>query len=149
MREKCDPFSRPPRGRRRSGLTLTEVLAGLVLLTTVLSAVFVARGRFLRQWADADRQLAASRAADALISHWLASPVDRVPVRGEGDLAGVAGCRWQTRRVLDSTAASLGAKLIRLEVTRVPDGTPNAERLVLAVEFLLPEPKSPPAGEGE
>ena len=144
MSEKCSPSSMPPGGRRRSALTLTEVVAGLVLLTTVLSAVFVARGRFLRQYADADRKLAASRAVDVMIADWLAGPADRVPVRGEGELPGVKGCQWKTSRVTDTTAQALGTKLVRLEVTQIPDGvTSRADRVVLAVEFLLPDPKLP------
>ena len=128
----------------RRGMTLTEVIAGLVLLTTVLAAVFIARGRFLAQWADADRKLAASRAVDSLIGQWLAAPPDRVPVNNDGVLGGVEGCRWSTRRVLQPAATRLGAKVIRLEVTRNPEpGMPRSDRLVLAVEFLLPEdPKS-------
>lgn len=146
MSGKCSPSSTPPGGRRRSGLTLTEVVAGLVLLTTVLSAVFVARGRFLRQHADADRQLAAARAADAMIGQWLAGPADRVPLRGEGELPGVKGCQWTTRPISDATAASLGAIVVRLEVTQIPDGvTSRRDRNVLAVEFLLPDAKA----EGE
>lgn len=125
--------------RRRFALTLVEVIAGLVLLTTVLSAVFIARGRFLQQFADAERKLQATRAVDSMIGQWLAGPVDRVPLNGSGFLEGVSGCRWTTSRVTSGEARNLDIRIVRLEVQRTEPALPTADRLVLAVEFALPQ----------
>ena len=38
-------------------MTLIEVLAGLAILGAVLASLSIARGRLLRQWADADKKL--------------------------------------------------------------------------------------------
>ncbi|QOV92575.1 hypothetical protein [Humisphaera borealis] len=136
----ASPLSATALRPRRHGLTITEVVAGLVLMTTVLSAVFIARGRFLQQWADADRQLQATHAVDTLIGQWLAGPPDRIPMNGEGVLGGVESCRWTTRRIIDPAAQGLGVKTVRLEVHRTADNvTARADRFVLAVEFVLPD----------
>lgn len=143
-----------PSGPRRDGrraMTLVEVIAGLVLLTTVLAAVGVARGRFLRQWADADRQLQATRAADELLAGWLAGPPDRVPVGSGGPLPGADGFRWSAGRIRDAAAERLGSQVVRLEVTRpAGDGSGRRPEAVLAVEFLLRDDRLfvEPDGEG-
>jgi hypothetical protein len=131
-------------------MTLVEVVAGLVLLATVFAAVAVARGRFVRQWSDADRQLRATRAADALLAGWLGGPPGMVPVRGSGPLADADGFRWQTRPVRESAAERLEAQVVRLEVFGPPgaeaagSGSPAPQAAearqaapVLVVDFLL------------
>src|SRR3954463_9256722 len=88
MRRRSNPFSGPRAGARRvaerRGVTLVEVLAGLVLLGTVLASVMIARGRFLRQWAQAEQRLAAVRAADLMVSRWIAAGPQAVPVPAQG-----------------------------------------------------------------
>jgi len=131
--------SRGLRWRARGGLTLTEVVAGLVLLTTVLASVFVARGRFLQQWADADRKLQALRAADELLARWLSGPRDQVPLNTGGTLEGVDGCRWTTRELKDPDAERLESNVVRLEVTHASGkGIDRTAQFVVAIEFLLP-----------
>ena len=51
------------------------MLAGLVVLGTLLAAVAIARGRFLRQWADADRRIVVTQAANRLLARWFTEPV--------------------------------------------------------------------------
>src|SRR5688500_4635616 len=102
MKRHSIPFS----GRRRpAGMTLVEVMAGLVVLGTLLAAVTVARGRFLRQWAEADRRMQATRAVDALLSEWLSGSPEAVPIHSQGPLvSGAANHVWRTRRVPDPAA---------------------------------------------
>src|SRR5215212_1472456 len=100
---------RAKRSRRALAVTLIEVVAGLVILATVLASVTIARGRMLRQWADADRKLAATRAADAMIAQWVADSDLAAPVAARGAVAGVEDCTWRTQLRRDPNAAALGA----------------------------------------
>src|SRR5687768_4560564 len=87
--------------RARRGATLIEVLAGLVLLGTILSSALVARGRFQRQWRAADDKLAAVRAADDLVSRWIALPPGAAPVPGEGVVSQGPDLTWRTTWLRD------------------------------------------------
>jgi prepilin-type N-terminal cleavage/methylation domain-containing protein len=132
-------FSHP---RRRRGLTLIEVVAALVLLGTILFSVTIARGRFMRQWADAERQLQATRAADALMTDWLGGPPSQVPRASQGPLAGVADAYWRTLTLPDPAARQLGAVIIRLELI---DQRRRTDNRLLSVDFLLSDPPRRPA----
>src|SRR5947207_9417863 len=104
MKRSCNPFSKSPRraARRiactkRRGVTLVEVLAGLLLLATVLASALIARGRFLRQWAEADQRLAAAHAADAMLATWLGAPASSLVVPAQGAVPDLVGYSWRTR----------------------------------------------------
>lgn len=97
-------------------MTLVEVLAGLVVLGTLLASLAIARGRFSRQWADADRKLAAVRAVDAMVTDWTDMPGSPIPVNREGALPGAPNCVWRTHLIPDANARSLAAAIVRLEV---------------------------------
>jgi len=125
MNRRCNKFSR----RSRSGATLIEVLAGLVVLGTVLSSVLIARGRFLRQWGDAQQKINAAHAADALLEKWMSGPAEMIPL-GEERLN--ADLRWRTQRVANTEAAKLEANVVRLEILRQRDAKP-----LVSVEFLV------------
>jgi len=128
-------------------MTLIEVLAGLLVLGTLLAAVTIARGRFLTQWADADRRLLVTRAADNLLAHWLADSSHNVPLAGQGSLDGAPGYDWRTIILRDPVSATLGAMTVRLEVF---DHRPfysgdsrsslTSDAPVLAVDFLVHKP---------
>lgn len=117
----------------RSGTTLIEVLAGLVVLATLLTSVAIARGRFLRQWADADRRLAVAHSIDRLLGQWLADSSTDIPAPGQRALEDVRGCYWRTSVIRDLQAAKVGAVIIRIEVFDL--NRPGA-RAVYAIEFL-------------
>ena len=129
------------------GTTLIEVLAGLVVLGTLLASVAVARGRFMRQWAEADRRTRAAQAADALLAGWLAGPQSNVPAPAAGTLKNSPALSWQTRIMPDVVAGRLGAVKVRLEIFDRTGGW-RADRAdatpVLAVEFLMHKPPRPP-----
>ncbi len=122
-------FSNHSRPRPR-GATLIEVLAGLVVLGTVLSAVVIARGRFVRQWAVAEQRLDAVRAADGLIENWSSGGGWAVPMRGEGLIE--ERYLWRTMPVGDENARKLNAVVVRLELYRRGVGAGP----VLAMELL-------------
>jgi hypothetical protein len=119
------------------------VLAGLVVLGTLLSAVLIARGRFLRQWTDADRRLAVTTAVDAMLQNWMVDPAVNVPLNSAGALPGAPGFGWTTQVLNDRIATQLGVMTVRLSVY---DHRPNRavdlsdrqfENPVLSVDFLV------------
>jgi hypothetical protein len=106
--------------------------------------VAIARGRFLTQWADADRRLVVTQAADAMLAQWLTDPVRNVPVSAEGSLNGAPGYAWRTVVVSDPVAATLGARTVRLEIFDRRPSNPGVAgnwrttgMPVLAVDFLV------------
>src|SRR5258706_11329593 len=104
QRRRRGAMRRVRRRKGRSAMTLIEIVAGLVILGTILASLAIARGRFARQWAAADRKLAATKAVDAMIAGWMESTPPRVPVNREGVLAGVGKHVWKTRAVRDAGA---------------------------------------------
>ena len=123
-----------PSTTRRPGATLIEVLAGLVILGTLLVSIAAARGRFARQWVEADRRLTAVRATDKMLGDWMAGAEQTIPIQAQGDLAGAPKCWWRTREIASRGADELRARVIRLEVF---DRTIRSREPVFYVEFLI------------
>ena len=71
MHTRC---GRRCRRNKLLGTTLLEVLLGLAILATLLTSVVIARGRFMRQWADADRRSRLLAAADHLMEELSKKP---------------------------------------------------------------------------
>jgi prepilin-type N-terminal cleavage/methylation domain-containing protein len=142
MNERPNPSSTRRAARRRAaerrGVTLVEVLAGLVLLGTVLASVMIARGRFLRQWAQAEQRLAAVRAADGMVSRWMSAGPQAVPVPAQGPVDDLPNYAWRTRWVPNRQADELSAGVARLEVfaTRADSGF-DRNAPVVSVDFLV------------
>jgi prepilin-type N-terminal cleavage/methylation domain-containing protein len=59
----------PPR-RRRSGLTLVEVMAALIILGGAVTIMLVAQARSVNQFHAAQRSLSAGRIAGELLANW-------------------------------------------------------------------------------
>jgi type II secretory pathway pseudopilin PulG len=111
-------------------VTLIEIIAGLIVLAVLVSAITIARGRFMRQWGEGQRRLDAAAAVDRMLAGWLGGEgADNIPVPARGLLNGVEGCTWRTEWVPDAAATRLGAGKVRLEVFQ------GAGRL-MAVEVL-------------
>jgi len=112
-----------------------------VILGTLLVSIAAARGRFLRQWAAADRRLAVVRAADALMAEWMSGAAQNIPTRAEGTFTGLPNCSWKTHLIPARDAADLRAVVVRLEVF---DRAPGAGREALFnVDFLLHDFRQP------
>jgi hypothetical protein len=118
------------------------VVAGLFVLGVLVSSVTVARARLARQWAEADRRLAAARALDAMAARWLADDADAIPVSATGNLEGVAGCTWRTMALADASARTLGAVVVRVEVM-------DGRRTIFSLELLKHVEPRRARGEGE
>ena len=123
-------------------MTLIEVLAGLVVLGTVLASVTIARGRFMRQTARAQQKIEASRAVDEMLSSWFARPSGAVVIPSQGILEGSGRFAWRTNWRVNRAAEDLGARSAQLDVFD-PRG---ASEPVLTVEFIVRDIRqSPPA----
>src|SRR4051812_8008804 len=86
------------RRRARRAMTLIEVVGGLALLGTLLVGVLLAKAKFTRQAATADRKLQAVSAADELLVAWRQDPL-ALPRDGVGTVPGGGGDRqlsWRT-----------------------------------------------------
>jgi type II secretory pathway pseudopilin PulG len=120
-------------------MTLIEVLAGLVVLGTVLASVTIARGRFMQQTARAQNKIQAGHAVDAMLSSWMSGPPDLIPVPAQGALEGTSRLTWQTRWQPNPAAENLGARVVRLSVI---DRFDTAGPL-LSVDFVIHNFQSP------
>jgi type II secretory pathway pseudopilin PulG len=114
-------------------MTLIEVVVGLAILGTLVAGVAIARGRALRQYAQADRQLRATRAADQMLARWFDSSPSSIPLRGEGLLVDPPGCLWRTRPVSDGVSHQLGAVIVRFEISDFESRIP-----LVSLDFLAP-----------
>ena len=123
----------------RRGMTLIELLVGLVVLGTVLASVTIARGRFLQQWRQAETRLQVTRATDALLARWMSGPLERIPVAAQGRLTEKGQHVWRTSPRRDAAVEALGAVVVRLEVyERQPEMASASRAPVVTVEFLVP-----------
>ena len=93
-------------------MTLIEIVAGLVILGTILASLAVARGRFARQWAAADQKLAAVKALDAQVAEWMNVPGAAVPLNRQGALEAPTYV-WRTRVLREEP--KLSAIVVRVE----------------------------------
>jgi type II secretory pathway pseudopilin PulG len=128
-------------------MTLIEVIAGLVILGSILASLAIARGRFARQLSTADRKLAATHALDSMIAQWMDASAP--PINRHGILAGPRGLEWQTREIRTRDAQQLHAVVVRVEVIDRLDNDRSAKPL-LSVDLLshvpAPTAASQPAG---
>lgn len=123
-------------GKRQRGLTMVEVLAALVILGSLLTAIVTAATRSSRQWARADRKLQAVVVADQLLEQWWADP-KTMPRQDTGDITDDSSFRWRTQVIPNRELEKLDTEIIRLEMF---DQRPEAvsREPIVAVELILP-----------
>jgi prepilin-type N-terminal cleavage/methylation domain-containing protein len=124
MIRRFRPFSR--------GMTLIEVLAGLVVLGTVLASVAVARSRYMHQAALADQRAAAVTAADRLLNDWWRQS-EPLPQNASGQID--EQLTWRTHVLVNPAARQLGADIVRLEMLR------GSSEPLVTVDVLVPPVK--------
>jgi prepilin-type N-terminal cleavage/methylation domain-containing protein len=135
LTKKNDP---PPHG-----LTLIEVLAALVILSTLLTGLLLSKQRALRQWARADARLQAVRVADGLMTDWWIA--GGVPLPAEGEVDEHPQWRWITREVEAPDVLLPPEVKARVVELAIVDLAADDQPLVLAsVQVLqpLPTPRS-------
>jgi hypothetical protein len=118
-------------------VTLVEAVAGLALLATLLAGLLLAKGRYTRQAALAERRLQAVAAADALLARWWREPA-RFPRVASGAVDD-QDFSWRTRVVENRPLEELAAQVVRLEVLEDRPG-PRAGGVLASVDVVLNEP---------
>lgn len=141
--------------KRRGGVTLVEVLGGLVLIGVVLTGLLKARADLKRQSYRAQRKAIAIEIADHLLNTWWAN-LEEFPIGQHGQVtldqiaptdpwpweAHKAGeMSWRTTQRLDDVAERLGARIVRLEI--IDDRPMETGKVLVSVELLLPEEDEP------
>ena len=114
-------------------MTLVEVVAGLALLGTLLVALLSARAKVTRQYQGAEARLEAVKVAEELLAGWWRE-VGRFPRNDVGQVGeGVSRFVWRTRVIPNQAMEELSSEVVRLELSR-----PGVQRVVLAVDVVLP-----------
>ena len=125
-------------------MTLVEVIGGLTLLATLLVAVLLARGRYMRQAAAADRRLQAVAAADLLLTRLRQDPAS-LPRSGAGQISADDQLSWRTQIIPNPEVNDMGAQVLQLQIL---DDRPvaAANPIVTTIELVIaPESKATPA----
>jgi prepilin-type N-terminal cleavage/methylation domain-containing protein len=119
----------------RRGLTLVEVIAGLVLMATLLTAVLAAFKAHAGQIRGARERMRASELAEDLLSGWQAEGA--LPALGtQKPLAGTDGWVWRLLGNEPQQSGPTGIGSVRVEIVRPRNA---AEEDVLAsVSLVVP-----------
>jgi prepilin-type N-terminal cleavage/methylation domain-containing protein len=99
----------------RRGFTLIEVVAGLILMATIMSTAMVAFNRHRKQAMASQRILVASQLADATLQQ-LSELDEGVPESSSGIVAGQPTWRWQTQWIGLAKPAEVDAAVIRFTI---------------------------------
>lgn len=122
--------------RRRSGVTLIEVLAALALLGSLAVAMVLSRGRLGEQYGLAEKKREAVQVADAMLARWWAAEPKRVPAGVSGRVEGHPGWVWETEVVPNKGLTAFDARVVRL---RIMDETALGDPVELtSVDVVLP-----------
>jgi type II secretory pathway pseudopilin PulG len=126
---------------RREAFTLVEVIASLLLLSTLLVATLVAHGRHARQIRAAKEQLAAVAAAEELLSEWNSSGQTGAPAR-EGKISGPLQLGWRWEVIETPELRPMGAAIGRLQIVSAAGKSLTTIDVVTSGSFALPPEKS-------
>ena len=99
-----------------AGMTLVEVLAALLILTTLVGTVLVARARLHRLGAQSHLKTAAIGAADGLLKEWWISG-EPIPVLMSGKCGERKEFQWTTVRVGALMSDVPDLDVVRLRLT--------------------------------
>ena len=120
---------------RARGMTLIEVVAGLAILASMLTAIFSVKSRVTRQTRITERRREATAVADALLASWWQNK-NTFPRSESGPVEGGQNFIWRTQPIPNPSAQACGAEVVRLEVldaTSLPAPAP-----LVTVELILP-----------
>ena len=116
-------------------LTLVEVIAGLVLLATLLASILIAFGSQAAQMRKSRDRLRAVQLADRLLAEW--SSQNAFPALGsEQKLEGTKDWRWRLGNATSADLDNAGLSSIRLEVFCPLAGSPD--QVLASVDLLVP-----------
>ena len=134
QRNRISPTSAVPyanRGVPRVGLTLIELVVGLVLLATLLVSILLASSRYEKSLRLAKDRRKAVQLADVLIAEWFDSPRG-IPIQANGPLD-AEGLVWRTQLARNDQLFGRDVRIVRLDVSRVTQ--PNVSEL-LSIELV-------------
>ncbi len=119
----------------RRGLTLVEVIAGLVLLATLLTAVLAAFKAHAAQIRGARDRLKASETAEELVSSWAAQGA--LPAVGtQKALAGTDGWSWRVLANDSQPSGPVKIGSVRIEIIRPRDVA--GDEVLASVALVVP-----------
>lgn len=119
--------------RSSRGFTLIEIVAGTMLMGTLLTLLVLASAAHLRQIEASQTRIAALEQLDILLEGANQQAVFTAPSGGE--LPGVPGVFWTSQYRPDTTAQEMGARVVRVECRR---GSEPADRPpICCVEMLI------------
>jgi len=98
-------------------MTLVEVLASMVLISTLLVGGFRALEQHLEQHRRSQLKSHAVLAADQLLTTWFSEQENRVLVAGGGMTSHIDAFRWETKVV--SASPEAGLVVVRLQLFAV------------------------------
>ena len=119
----------------RRGLTLVEVIAGLVLLATLLTAVLVGFKTHAAQIRGARDRLKATEMADELLSGWMAEGV-LPPIGTQKALAGTDGWAWRLLANESQQSGPVKIGSVSIEIIRLRDAA--VEEVLASVALVVP-----------
>lgn len=130
--------------RKRSGVTLIEVLAALALLGSLAVAMVLSRGRLREQHALAEKKLEAVEVADVMLSQWWASDSKSIPDGRSGVVEAQPGWTWETEAISNRELTRFGAQIIRLRI--LDTSMLNNPIELTSVDMVMPVSKNNPLG---
>lgn len=114
-----------------AGFTLVEVLAGLILMATVMASAMTAFNRHQKQVVASRRLQSATVYADAILQE-LSARRGGIPDSSSGVVAAQPTWRWQTQTVGLAAPVGVPAKVVRFRILQ----TNGVE--ILHVDVVLP-----------
>lgn len=134
--------------RRRSGVTLIEVLVALALLGSLAVAMVLSRGRLRDQYDLAEKKMQAVQVADAMLAQWWAGDLKHVPAGLSGHIEGYPGWGWETQPITSRELMSFGAHVVRLRI--FDESTLGDPVELTSVDVVVPQMiADPPGSVGE
>ena len=113
---------RPARGHERQGFTLIEVIAGTVLLGTLVAGIIVSTSAHQRKIRTARLRIEAAALADDLLNDWQ-QQTEGIPLSGTGLLTADGRLHWQTRVVANRVLCGVPVHVVRLHLLHAQDPT--------------------------
>jgi hypothetical protein len=119
----------------RRGLTLVEVIAGLVLLATLLTTVLTAFKTHAAQIRGSRERLKANGIAQELLSGWLTKGA-LPPVGTRQALAGTEDWNWRLLANDSQPSGSINIGSVRVEIVRSQNAA--ADEILASVVLVVP-----------
>lgn len=138
VRKPLRSRSKPP--ACDAGLTLIEVIVGLVLMATLLMTSWTAISQQRRHRAFATKKQQACQVAESIVSQWYERN-GQIPLRAQGFAGSMREWSWQTQVVGTASLCGMQLPIVRLEVMgRV--GTDHQPHVLCSLELVQREPGS-------